>query len=183
VQTTWYKSSTVRRSTTNQEDQKSSLLRQMDGAIKRCLGSGDFVKIRDASQHRPEGTLLFGEVVAAVNEDGLRCWIYSLMTSSILNQFSLPQITVSMFPVAARTVVTEVVATSTFEIITRDEAEEVVFIVPIRELESGNLFITGAMNLYFVCNLVDKTTVINYSSNEFFGYHLIQPSPFIFSVH
>jgi hypothetical protein len=87
------------------------------------------------------------------------------MMSSILTQFSLPPITPSMFLVAALTVITE----------TREEAEEIVFIVPIRELKSGNFFITGATNLYFAHYLVDQTTAINYSLIEFFGYHLIQP--------
>jgi hypothetical protein len=91
----------------------------MDGAIKRCLGPGDYIKFRNS-----EGPLLFGEVVAAVNEDRLRFWIYYPKTSSIFTQLSLPTITTTYFPVSARTVITEVVATSTIEstieIISRD---------------------------------------------------------------
>ncbi len=147
----------------------------MDGAIKRCLGQGDFVMFRNTAQHHSEGPLLFGEVVAAVNEDRLRCRIYSPMTSSILTQFSLPPITTTNFPVAARTVITEVVATSTFEIISRDVVEDLIFILPITEIESGNVFITGATNLFFVRYLIDKTTFVNFSSIQFFGYHFIQP--------
>jgi hypothetical protein len=143
--------------------------------LKDCLGPGDFVKFRDASEHHPEGSLLFGEVMAAVEEDGLQCRIYSPMTSSILTQFSLPPITASSFPVAARSVITEVVATGTFQIISRDAVDDLIFILPLREIESGNVFITGATNLFFVCYLMDKMTVITFSSINYFGYFFIQP--------
>jgi hypothetical protein len=96
----------------------------MDGAIKRCLGPGDFLKFRNTTQHHSEGPLLFGEVVAAVNKDRLCCWIYYPMMSSILTQFSLPTITTTYILVSARRVITEVVATSTFEIILRDVVGE-----------------------------------------------------------
>jgi hypothetical protein len=132
-----------------EDEQKSSLFQQMDGAIKRCLGPGDFVKFGNTTQHHSEGPLL----VAAVNEDRLHCWIYYPMMSSILTQFSLPTITTTYIPVSARTVITEVVATSTFEIILRDVVEDLIFILPITEIESGNVFITSATNLF--CSLSD----------------------------
>ncbi len=154
------------------EAEQKSLL-QMDGAITRCLDPSDFLKFKCGSKHHPEGPPLFGEVVATVNKDRLQCWIYSLMTSSILTRFLLPPITTSTFPVAVRSVIIEVVATNTFETITRDEAEVIVIIMPIREVESGNLFITGAANLYSVHYLVDKTTVTAFGMIEFFGYHFI----------
>jgi hypothetical protein len=147
----------------------------MDEAIKRCIGQGDFIRIRTASQDCSLGSQVFGEVVATVNEDRLRCRVYSLMTSSILTKFLLPPITESLFPVAARTVITEVVATNTFKNISRDEVEDLVFILPISELESGDVFITGATNLYFVRYLVDQTFFVNFYSIQFFGYHFIQP--------
>jgi hypothetical protein len=77
--------------------------------------------------------------------------------------------------VAARSVITEVVATGTFQIILRDAVDNLIFILPLREIESGNVFITGATNLFFVHYLVDKTTVITFSSIIFFGYFFIQP--------
>jgi hypothetical protein len=55
-----------------EQELRSSLLQQMDGAIKRCLDQADFVKYRNTSQHHPEGPLLFGEVVAAINDDRLQ---------------------------------------------------------------------------------------------------------------
>jgi len=142
----------------------------MDVAIQRCLGQGDFIQFT-----QPEGPLLLGEVVAAVSDDRLRCRIYSPMTSGILTQFSLPPITPLTSPVAARTVINEVVATDNFRIILRDEVQDLIFILPLAEVETGNVFITGAANLFFVRYLIDQTTHSNFSSVNFFGSHIIQP--------
>jgi len=142
----------------------------MDVAIQRCVGQGDFIQFT-----QPEGPLLLGEVVAAVSDDRLRCRIYSPMTSGILTQFSLPPITPLTSPVAARTVINEVVATDNFRIILRDEVQDLIFILPLAEVETGNVFITGAANLFFVRYLIDQTTHSNFSSVIFFGSHIIQP--------
>ena len=142
----------------------------MDVAIKRCLGQGNSVQFRQY-----EAPLLLGEVVSAVSDDRLRCRIYSPMTTSILTQFSLPPITTSTSPVAARTTIIEVVATNIFENILRDVVEDLIFILPLAAVESGNVFISGAANLFFVRYLINRTTHSNFSSVNFFGSHFIQP--------
>jgi hypothetical protein len=165
---------TVRR---ERHNNYSPPLREMDGAIRRCLGPGDFIRINRAthrsiiSSDAPE----FGEVLGVVNQDELRCRMYSLMTSTILTKFTLQPITALQFPVAARTINSEVVAYNIFKNISREEVEDLVFIVPLRDFESGNVFLTGAANLYYVRYLIDKTNAICFSSVDFFGYHYIQP--------
>ncbi len=149
----------------------------MNDAIKRCLGPGDFIRIRKAHQISPVDSLVFGEVLGAVREDQLRCRMYCSMTTAILTKFTLQPIITSFFPVAARTVNTEVVATNIIEDLTRDAVEDIVFILPIQEFESGNVFVTGATNVYFVRFIMDQaqSSITNFSSTNFFGYHFIQP--------
>jgi len=142
----------------------------MDVAIRISLGKGDFVKFRQS-----EGTLLLGEVVATVSDDRLCCRIYSPMTTSILTKFLLPPINTSTYPVVAGTTNTEVVATNIFQTILRDAVEDLIFILPLTEVESGNVFITGASNLFFVRYLIDQTTHSNFTSVNYFGSHFIQP--------
>jgi hypothetical protein len=76
---------------------------------------------------------------------------------------------------AALTIVTEVYATNTFKSIQRDDVEDVIFVLPSAELESGNVFITGSTNLYFLRYFVDNNTATTFSSAEFFGWHVLQP--------
>ncbi len=153
------------------------VLKGMNDAIKRCLGPGDFIRIRKAHQISPVDSLVFGEVLGAVREDQLRCRMYCSMTTAILTKFTLQPIITSFFPVAARTVNTEVVATNIIEDLTRDAVEDIVFILPIQEFESGNVFVTGATNVYFVRFIMDQaqSSITNFSSTNFFGYHFIQP--------
>jgi hypothetical protein len=113
--------------------------------------------------------------VEVVQLDQLRIRIFCLMTSDILCQHSLPPITASLFPMAALTIVTEVYATNTFKSIQRDDVEDVIFVLPSAELESGNVFITGSTNLYFLRYFVDNNTATTFSSAEFFGWHVLQP--------
>jgi len=148
----------------------------MEEAIKRCVGVGDFVRVQRPCGRNSEGAEVLGEIVEVLQDaDQLRCRIYSLMSSSILRQFSLPPITVSMFPIAALTIVSEVVAMNTFVDLGREDVLDIIFILPISELESGNVFITGCSNLYFVRYLVDGSHAVNFSSVHFFGRHAIQP--------
>jgi len=68
-----------------------------------------------------------------------------------------------------------VVATNIFQDVFRDVVVDLVFILPLAEVESGNVFITGAANLFFVRYLIDRATHSNFSSVNFLSAHFIQP--------
>lgn len=143
----------------------------MDQAIKKNISAGDFVRLKNRTSASP----VVGEVISdAVNAIQLR--IYSPMTSEILRKFSLPPIAASSFPIAARTSIIELVATSTIEESTREDVADIVFILPSTELESGLVFLTGAANLYFVRYFVNERSALKVNTSIFFGCHmLIQP--------
>ena len=53
----------------------------------------------------------------------------------------------------------------------RDVVEDLIFILPLAAVESGNVFITGAANLFFVRYLIDRATHSNFSSVNFLSAH------------
>jgi hypothetical protein len=55
----------------------------------------------------------------------------------------------SLFPVAAQANIIELVGTVHTITASRNEINDIVYVVPIQELESGMVHITGACNLFF----------------------------------
>jgi hypothetical protein len=119
----------------------------MEEAIRRAVSTGDFLHLK---RHLPsiteDGVIV--EVLTA-SEETLLCRIYTPMTGEILNRFSLQPIMASLFPVAAQANIIELVGTVHTITASRNEINDIVYVVPIQELESGMVHITGACNLFF----------------------------------
>ncbi len=75
---------------------------------------------------------------------------YVPMTEAIMRQFSLPPVTASIFPVASQSNVRELVATTDLIKSSIRSIINIVFIVPIQELENGMVHVTGAANFFFI---------------------------------
>jgi hypothetical protein len=103
----------------------------------------------------------------------------------IIIRFSLQPIMTSLFPIAAQSKIVEVVGMACTMSAAWSDIEDIVFIVPIQELESGMVHITGATNLYFAryCYNERDDKLLPYPFSLYFSIQYISPFSFqIFSL-
>jgi hypothetical protein len=117
----------------------------MDAAIRRAIAVGDYVSI---DVGLTDG-IFVGEVLSATSST-FEYRKYSRMTAFLMNNFLLQPIADSLFPVASQSSIVELVATGLVETVSRDAVVGIVFIIPLSELETGMVHITGASNIYFI---------------------------------
>jgi hypothetical protein len=143
----------------------------MEAAIQSTITSRDFVLIKNTT-----GNNTMVAEVLSVTEENFTCRHYTRMTSDISRRFSLQPITSTFFPVASNTNIVELVGTSRITKEARIDVVDVVFCLPIMELESGMVHLTGASNLYFVrFVLTDDNRLIPFPSSFYFSPYYIAP--------
>jgi len=146
----------------------------MEDAMKKAVSTGDFLRVKS--------DLL--EVLSAGDET-IFCRLYKPMTVDIITRFSLQPIMTSLFPIAAQSNIVEVVGTACTMSAARSDIEDIIFIVPIQELESGMVHITGATNLYFARYGYDERDdkLLPYPFSLYFSIQYVSPFSFrIFSL-
>jgi hypothetical protein len=138
----------------------------MEDAMKKAVSTGDFLRVKS--------DLL--EVLSAGDET-IFCRLYKPMTVDIITRFSLQPIMTSLFPIAAQSNIVEVVGTACTMSAARSDIEDIIFIVPIQELESGMVHITGATNLYFARYGYDERDdkLLPYPFSLYFSIQYVSP--------
>jgi len=131
----------------------------------------DFVLLKNAMGNNTT----VAELLSA-SEENLTCRHYLPITSDILSRFSLQPITSSFFPVASNTNVVELFGTARTTTVARRDVVDVVFSLPITELESGMVYLTGASNLFFVrFTLSEDDRLFPFPSSVYFNICYIAP--------
>jgi len=98
------------------------------------------------------------------------------MTSNIINRYSLQPITSTFFPVASNTNIVELFGTTRIRTAARKDVVDVVFNLPVKELESGMVYLTGASNLYFVRFFItEDNTLFPHPSLFYFSVSYVTP--------
>ncbi len=85
-----------------------------------------------------------------------------------MREYSLKPITATLFPVASQSPVVELVATSLIKTVSREALVDVAFVVPLQELETGMVHITGASNIYFIRIVFDDKGNISSVKNTLY---------------
>jgi hypothetical protein len=153
----------------------------MEEAIRRSITAGDFLRLKGSTPSTTPDAVIV-EVLSAA-EETVYCRIYTPMTGEILNQFSLQPIMASLFPVAGQSNIVELVGTVHTISAQRSDIIDIAYIVPIQELESGMVHITGASNLFFArYGFSEKDKLFQFPSSLYFAIQYIYPFSFrIFS--
>jgi hypothetical protein len=148
----------------------------MEDAIRRSVSVGDFLQLKTQSPS------VIVEILSAA-EETVTCRVYAPMTGEILNRFSLQPIMVSLFPVTAQTNIVEVVGTVQTITASKTDIVDIVYVVPIEELESGLVHITGACNLFFArYGFTEEDKLFRFPSSLYFSIQYVYPFSFrIFS--
>jgi hypothetical protein len=92
------------------------------------------------------------------------------MTDEIMRRFSLQPITTTLFPVAAQSRIIELVGSAHTITTPWTSIEDIAFVVPIQELESGLVHLNGASNVYFArFGYSDDGTLFHYPASLYFS--------------
>jgi len=144
---------------------------EMDEVIRAVIAVGDRVEVHSDER----GGKVLGEVVS-VSSTYIKLRAYVPMTEAIMRQFSLPPVTASIFPVASQSNVRELVATTDLIKSSIRSIINIVFIVPIQELENGMVHVTGAANIFFIRYAFNNEgRIVCVPPSLYFSHHWIQP--------
>lgn len=144
----------------------------LDDAIRIFVSVGDYISLRQATTSRT----LIGQVLSA-SQDEVRFREFVPMARDIMTRFSLQPLVQSLYPVASQCNITELVVTSAVHNASREQLIDIVYVIPIGELESGMVHMTGASNIYFVRYEIQENNKITNSPSAYYFFHprLIRP--------
>jgi hypothetical protein len=63
--------------------------------------------------------------------------------------------------------------------ISRNDIDDIIFVIPIHEVESGNLFMAGSKLIYFQRYGLSNNNLIPCPSSVYYSRYLVEP----FSIH
>jgi hypothetical protein len=69
----------------------------------------------------------------------------------------------------------EVVAVEERQVVQRDYINDVAFILPLAEVESGLFYMSGASNTFFTMYALYNRSITPYRSTYYFGHHHVEP--------
>jgi hypothetical protein len=142
---------------------------RMFSELQRCISVGDYIKF--SNETYPMG---LGEVVDG-NIENVKVKIFLPIDSATLRSYSLPPLDPITYPLASQDEMVEVYQTVTYASIPRCNINDIAFIVPISEVESGRFFLSGARNTYVIRLYDDGRRMKLYKSSFYFSRHLIEP--------
>jgi hypothetical protein len=99
------------------------------------------------------------------------------MTSELSQQYSLPPITAAEYPMAYNANMVEVIANMKDSLsVNRSFIVDIIFIVPIREVESGMFHMAGSDHVYFIRYFIDDDERLSECNTVFyFERSLVEP--------
>lgn len=149
----------------------------MDVSIIWHIGVDDCIRFYPGdveNMRNPVNDLCYGRIVAATI-DTVEVILYKRMTSALLQQFSLPPLHTDSFPTAAISCMVEVIAVEQRIILPRSRIYDIIFIVPLAEVESGLFFMSGACNIFFQRYVIFDGTAVPCNQEYYFCRRFIQP--------
>jgi len=142
---------------------------QLAEEIRSTVSVGDFIGFRQGDAY------VVGEIIEAGHYE-VTCREFVHMTKDIIVQFSLQPLTQSLYPVSSQLALTELVGTSSVVVMHRLEIVDIIFVVPVGEVESGIVHMTGVSNLFVIrYEIIDGTQIKNYAPSYYFLCRMFQP--------
>ncbi len=115
--------------------------------LQMAIAVGDYVKF-NTTLHLRES---LGEVIGMGRDaDTLQVKMFLPLTSLVMKKYSLPPLTAASHPLSCQDNLPEVYQAEEIQYIERCSITDVVFIVPVQEIESGRFFLSGATNAFLI---------------------------------
>jgi len=134
--------------------------------LQQHVSVGDYVKFYHP--HCQFTTPGFGEIVKDVS-DRILVKLFNFMSSAILQSYFLPPVNARDYPLASQDELLEVYQTSDELWIPRRDIIDVIFVVPIQEVESGRFFLSCAENTFVIRYNHVKDSMLPWVANYYFS--------------
>jgi len=140
--------------------------------LQQHVSVGDYVKFYHP--HCQFTTPGFGEIVKDVS-DRILVKLFNFMSSAILQSYFLPPVNARDYPLASQDELLEVYQTSDELWIPRRDIIDVIFVVPIQEVESGRFFLSCAENTFVIRYNHVKDSMLPWVANYYFSRFKVEP--------
>jgi len=140
--------------------------------LQQHVSVGDYVKFYHP--HCQFTTPGFGEIVKDVS-DRILVKLFNFMSSAILQSYFLPPVNARDYPLASQDELLEVYQTSDELWIPRRDIIDVIFVVPIQEVESGRFFLSCAENTFVIRYSHVKDSMLPWVANYYFSRFKVEP--------
>lgn len=115
-----------------------------------------------------------GEIVGS-EQARVRVKMYSLMDSEVLQRYSISPISPNNFPVAYYNRIVEVYKMADEIFVSRSNIIDFVFVLPMAEVESGMLSMSGADNVYCMRFYIANSSLHECNPNFYFCRYVMEP--------
>jgi hypothetical protein len=116
--------------------------------FQRSIQVGDFIKFIQRNANRCNShNNGYGEVISS-DLQRLKVVLFQTMDSETLQKYNLQPINPSEIPLAFEDRITEMYKTSEILFVDRSDIQDILFIIPVAEVESGVFHLSGADNVF-----------------------------------
>ncbi len=155
------------------------LLSIMIEALQSSVQVGDYVIFSSNGAHNNNSNTMnhqiLGEIIHS-NTQTVKVQLLHLMDSEILQKFNLRPINPTDYPLAFSDRMLEVYKTSQQIFVERCNIQDLAFVIPIQEVESGLFFLSGAENTFCLRYALEKHEMK--PSSPFFYFSRFMSEPF-----
>ena len=138
-------------------------------AMRDCIGQGDYVKFTFEGQQRQ------GYFFGSLDSMLVRIVLYQCVTLDVFNTYSLSPINASKHPMAYTSKMIELISTGVEVNVSRNNIDDIIFVLPLQEVESSNLFMAGSDFIYFQRYGLSNNTLILCPSSVYYSRYIVEP--------
>jgi hypothetical protein len=137
--------------------------------MRDCVGQGDYVKFTFEGQQR------HGFIFGSADSMMVGIILLQRVTFDVFNTYSLSPINASKHPMAYTSKMIELISTGVEVNVSRNIIDDIIFVLPLQEVESGNLFMAGSDFIYFQRYGLSNNTLILCPSSVYYSRYIVEP--------
>jgi hypothetical protein len=119
-------------------------------SLRTCIQGGDYIKFSYGHETSSNTDDVGYGMLLHCSEDQLSVRLFQVVTSEVLKRYFIQPVNATDYPLACLDEMEELYLTTDEIYISRSDVTDILFVVPIAEVESGMFSMSGASNVYFI---------------------------------
>jgi hypothetical protein len=139
-------------------------------AMRECVGVGDYIKFSNLLGQERHGLILAGG-----DNNQVRVLMLRRVTTETFERYSFTPITATAYPMAYTSRMVELMSVGEEIYLPRHSIIDIIFVLPIQEVESGYLSMAGSHSMFFQRYGMLNDAIAPCPESVYFSSYLVEP--------
>lgn len=144
-------------------------------SLRTCIQGGDYIKFSYGHETSSNTDDVGYGMPLHCSEDQLFVRLFQVVTSEILKRYFIQPVNATDYPLACLDEMEELYLTTDEIYISRSDVTDILFVVPIAEVESGMFSMSGASNVYFIRYKFLNGEMHCFPTSFYFSRYIVEP--------